>query len=109
MHRHPSTRAVLILSYNDESWISLDELVELCASRGHVVALAFDSTRYVGAQIGVHNPAGERVGEVSHLRNLEYVLVCGDADTVERVTAPVGDARVTRTPRSIDRDPAATG
>ena len=45
----------------------------------HVVALAFDSARYVGAQIGVHNPAGERVGEVSHLRNLEYLLVCGDA------------------------------
>jgi adenine-specific DNA-methyltransferase len=100
---------VLILSYNDESWISLDALVELCASRGHVVALAFDSTRYVGAQIGVHNPAGERVGEVSHLRNLEYVLVCGDAGTVERVTVPYGDERVTRTPRSIDRDPAATG
>ncbi len=100
---------VLILSYNDESWISLDELVELCASRGHVVALSFDSTRYVGAQIGVHNPAGERVGEVSHLRNMEYVLVCGDTHTVERVTAPYGDARVTRKPRSVDRDPAATG
>ncbi len=74
-----------------------------------MVALAFDSTRYVGAQIGVHNPAGERVGEVSHLRNLEYVLVCGDTDTVERVTAPAGDARVTRRPRSADRDPATTG
>ena len=70
------------------------------------MALAFDSTRYVGAQIGVHNPAGERVGEVSHLRNLEYVLVCGDADTVERVTAPLwrragryADAAINR-PRS---------
>ncbi len=71
---------MLILSYNDESWIALDDLLDLCASRGgRVVALAFDSARYVGAQIGVHNPAGERVGEVSHLRNLEYVLVCGDA------------------------------
>ena len=61
-------------------------------TRGDVVALAFDSARYVGAQIGMHNPAGERVGEVSHLRNLEYVLVCGDADAVERVTAPYDDA-----------------
>ena len=33
-----------------------------------------------------------RVGEVSHLRNLEYVLVCGEPDTVERVTAPYADA-----------------
>lgn len=100
---------VVILSYNDESWISLDDLVELCARRGHVVALAFDSTRYVGAQIGVHNPAGERVGEVSHLRNLEYVLVCGEPDLVERVTTPYGDARVTQTRQSADRDPATTG
>ncbi len=100
---------ILILSYNDESWISLDELMEQCASRGHVIALAFDSARYVGAQIGIHNPAGERVGEVSHLRNREYLLVCGDAPTVERVTAPYTEARVTQMPRSAVRDPAATG
>ena len=28
----------------------------------HVEVLAFDSRRYVGAQIGIHNPQGERVG-----------------------------------------------
>jgi adenine-specific DNA-methyltransferase len=103
---------LLILSYNDESWIALDELLELCASRGgRVVALAFDSARYVGAQIGVHNPDGVRVGEVSHLRNLEYVLVCGDASVVERVTAPFVEAQALATPttRSSDRDPATTG
>ena len=60
---------------------------------GAVAALAFDSRRYVGAQIGVHNPAGERVGEVSHLRNLEYLVVCGEREQVERVTAPHDDAR----------------
>jgi adenine-specific DNA-methyltransferase len=88
--------ALLILSYNDESWIAFDDLLELCASRGgEVVALAFDSARYVGAQIGVHNPQGERVGEVSHLRNLEYVLVCGEKHDVARVTAPYATSRVT--------------
>jgi adenine-specific DNA-methyltransferase len=87
---------LLILSYNDESWIAFDDLLELCASRGgDVVALAFDSARYVGAQIGVHNPKGERVGEVSHLRNLEYVLVCGEPADVARVTAPFEASRVT--------------
>ena len=75
---------LLVLSYNDESWLSLDELVDACAPRGRVEVLAFDSKRYVGAQIGIHNPAGERVGEVSHLRNVEYVLVAGDAADVER-------------------------
>ena len=108
---------LLILSYNDESWIDLDDLLDVCTSRGdHVVALAFDSARYVGAQIGVHNPDGVRVGEVTHLRNLEYVLVCGDADAVDLVTAPYADARVgpegeraTRKPRSSVRDRATTG
>jgi adenine-specific DNA-methyltransferase len=87
----------MILSYNDESWIPLDDLLELCTSRGDVVALAFDSARYVGAQIGIHNPSGVRVGEVSHLRNLEYVLVCGEPAAVARVTAPYDDRKVTAT------------
>ncbi len=88
---------LVILSYNDESWLPLDTLLELCAPRGEVVALAFDSARYVGAQIGIHNPAGMRVGEVSHLRNLEYLVVAGDAEAVARVTAPYDDRRVTVT------------
>ena len=57
-------------------------------------------------------PRASSVGEVSHLRNLEYVLVCGEPDAVERVTAPYADGAVTRatpTPRSSDRDPATTG
>jgi adenine-specific DNA-methyltransferase len=48
--------------------------------------LAFDSKRYVGAQIGIHNPAGQKVGAVSHLRNTEYIFVAGPA---ERVAAAV--------------------
>ncbi len=31
----------------------------------------------MGARIGIHNPAGERVGAVSHVRNLEHLIVCG--------------------------------
>jgi adenine-specific DNA-methyltransferase len=49
-----------------------------------VAVLAFDSKRYVGAQIGIHNPAGERVGRVRRLRNVEYLLVSGDAAEVSR-------------------------
>jgi len=36
--------------------------------------LAFDSKRYVGAQIGIHNPQGEKVGKVARLRNVEYLV-----------------------------------
>jgi adenine-specific DNA-methyltransferase len=75
---------LLVLSYNDESWVSLDELHAMCAERGLVEVLAFDSKRYVGAQIGIHNPSGARVGTVSRLRNVEYLLVCGEAAAVRR-------------------------
>ena len=65
----------------------------MCAVGGrHVEVLAFDSRRYVGAQIGIHNPKGERVGTVSHLRNTELVVLAGPADLVrraiERVASP---------------------
>ena len=36
---------------------------------------SWDYKRYVGAQIGIHNPHGEKVGEVSHLRNREFLFV----------------------------------
>jgi adenine-specific DNA-methyltransferase len=75
---------VVVVSYNNEAWLRLDELVDMCESRGPVVVLAFDSRRYVGATIGIHNPAGEKVGTVSHVRNTEYVLVAGDLSTAQR-------------------------
>jgi adenine-specific DNA-methyltransferase len=86
---------LLVLSYNDESWIELDALVEMCRVRGHVEVLAFASNRYVGARIGIHNPAGERVGSVGRLRNLEYVLVAGERAEVRRVVEPWRDSVVT--------------
>ena len=41
--------------------------------------LAFDSKRYVGAQIGIHGPdRRQKVGTVGRLRNVEYLFVAGD-------------------------------
>jgi adenine-specific DNA-methyltransferase len=76
---------VLLVSYNDESWITADQMTRSLRDAGHqdVRMLAFDSKRYVGAQIGIHNPSGEKVGRVSHLRNTEYVFVAGPTDRVE--------------------------
>jgi adenine-specific DNA-methyltransferase len=76
---------VVVVSYNDESWVTVDELREWCAVHGHVEVLSFDSRRYVGAQIGIHNPKGERVGKVSHVRNREYVVVAGPRAEVARL------------------------
>jgi adenine-specific DNA-methyltransferase len=75
---------VLVLSYNDEAWVSLEELVALCEPRGAVSVLPFDSARYVGARIGIHDPSGRRVGRVGRLRNVEYLIVSGEATEVRR-------------------------
>ena len=83
---------VLVLSYNDESFLSLEDLVDICSVRGHVEVLEFPSARYVGARIGIHNPAGVRVGAVGRLRNVEYVLVAGSGADVRRVVAPLRSA-----------------
>lgn len=80
---------VVVLSYNDESWVTLDELRDMCAVHGHVEVLAFDFPRYVGAKIGIHDPNGRRVGTVSHTRNQEYVLVAGERAEVRRLVAAV--------------------
>jgi adenine-specific DNA-methyltransferase len=86
--------AVVVLSYNDESWIGLEALIEMCRVHGHVEVLAFDSNRYVGARIGIHNPAGEPVGTVGRLRNVEYVVVAGERSEVRRLVDPWRDQKV---------------
>ena len=82
---------VVAVSYNDESWVEIDDLEAMVAARGGAVCtLAFDSRRYVGAQIGIHNPQGKKVGKVSHLRNLEYVVVGGDPGVIRAVAGTFG-------------------
>ncbi|HLM18555.1 MAG TPA: DNA adenine methylase [Acidimicrobiia bacterium] len=85
---------VVVVSYNDESWIDADELRDMCAVHGHVEMLAFDSRRYVGAQIGIHNLQGERVGTVSHVRNQEYVVIAGARDEVRRLVEATQEVTV---------------
>jgi adenine-specific DNA-methyltransferase len=80
---------VMVLSYNNESWLSFAELYDLCSARGHVEVLAFDSARYVGARIGIHDRTGAKVGRVSHLRNTEYMLVSGDRGRVRSMVDAV--------------------
>lgn len=90
---------LVVVSYNDESWISPEEMTLALREAGHecVEVLAFDSKRYVGAQIGIHGPTGEKVGEVKRLRNVEYLFLAGDRDRVRHASsttrrAPAGRA-----------------
>lgn len=71
----------LIVSFNDEGFVPRDELEALLSERGEVVRLDIPYKRYVGAQIGIYNPKGERVGEVSHLTNTEHLFVVGEGVT----------------------------
>ncbi|MFL6160287.1 MAG: DNA adenine methylase [Marmoricola sp.] len=82
---------VVVVSYNDESWITAEQMMTSLRDAGHaeVRMLAFDSKRYVGAQIGIFNGEGNRVGEVKRLRNVEYVFVAGPPDRVEAAVAAV--------------------
>lgn len=67
---------ILVVSFSDEGFLARGELEAMLARRGEVLTLARDYPRYVGARIGIHNPMGQRVGTVSHLRNTEYIFIC---------------------------------
>ena len=78
----------VIVSVSDEGFHNPAEVEGRLAERGHVGAIPVDFKRYVGAQIGIHNPAGQRVGTVSHLRNTEWLFVCGpDRAAIDRAIA----------------------
>ncbi|HVZ94777.1 MAG TPA: DNA adenine methylase, partial [Phycisphaerales bacterium] len=70
---------VLIVSFSNEGYLSREAMESMLGSLwgggAHVTTIENDFKRYVGAQIGIYNPRGEKVGRVSHLRNKEYVYV----------------------------------
>ena len=83
-----SVRAeVVLVSGSDEGWIGVDDLADMAAGRGAVEVLAFDSKRYVGAQIGIHDQRGTKVGQVGRTHNTEFLVVAGPAPTVARLCA----------------------
>jgi adenine-specific DNA-methyltransferase len=79
----------MVLSYNNESWLSRDELLAIASKRGHVEILDFDFKRYVGSQIGVFNKAGQRVGNPGAKRNIEHIVIAGEKQTVKRMLASI--------------------
>ncbi|MCZ4498058.1 MAG: methyltransferase [Marmoricola sp.] len=80
---------VVAVSLSDESWVSADQMTGWLRDAGHedVGVLAFDARRYVGAQIGIFNGAGEKVGQVKKLRNTELVFVAGPKEKVAAAIA----------------------
>jgi adenine-specific DNA-methyltransferase len=91
---------LLVLSYNDESWLAVDQLEALCAvgrgERREVATLAFESARYVGARIGIFDPSGHKVGRVGHLSNRELLVIAGPGSSVRRVVEAIGALQADR-------------
>jgi adenine-specific DNA-methyltransferase len=66
---------VILLSFSNEGFHTEEELLEIAREKGYVAVLRHPYKRYVGAQIGIYNPKGEKVGQVSHLNNEELLFV----------------------------------
>ena len=98
----------LLVSFNNEGHVDREEMIALLAGKGHVGVVSVDFKRYVGAQIGIHNPNGEKVGRVSHLRNKEYFFVVserrGTVDSVVRaIESSIEDAALAPRPAKSKR------
>ena len=90
--------AHLIVSFSNEGYFAYDDIVALLESvMGEVSVVPVKFKRYVGAQIGIHNLRGEKVGQVSHLTNREFLFVAGPG-----AAEVVHDA--TRTAHAVARD-----
>jgi adenine-specific DNA-methyltransferase len=70
---------VLVVSFNNEGYLDRSDMETMLRSlwngQGKVTTIENDFKRYVGAQIGIYNPQGEKVGKISHLTNKEYLYI----------------------------------
>lgn len=74
----------LMVSFNNEGFHDPLHVFERLSDHGYVNFVEVDFKRYVGSQIGIYNPNGEKVGRISHLRNKEVLFVVGpDRELVE--------------------------
>jgi adenine-specific DNA-methyltransferase len=65
----------LIVSFNNEGYVSETDMRALLGRRGPVAVLRVDFQRYVGAKIGIYNPSGVKTGTVGKLQNKELIFV----------------------------------
>jgi adenine-specific DNA-methyltransferase len=100
----------LLVSFNNEGLVEREEMEGILSSRGRVRVFETAFKRYVGAQIGIYNPAGEKVGRVGHLTNKEYLYLVtpkrggrrseGTTPPEPPARASSPDSRSSRRPRS---------
>lgn len=64
-----------LVSFNNEGYLDKSTMESILSPHGNVYTIGHDYKRYVGAQIGIHNQSGTKVGKVTHLRNTEYLFL----------------------------------
>lgn len=65
----------ILVSFNNEGYLTRDDIEAILNDWGYVVCFERTHRRYVGALIGIHNPQGEKVGQVSHTHNREMLFL----------------------------------
>lgn len=97
----------LIVSFNNEGYLSRETLEGMLSDYGHVETVAIDFKRYIGAQIGIYNLSGEKVGKVGKLRNIEFLFIVSQDPAAARFAAEeVGRAEEARRASTRARQPA---
>jgi len=98
---------LLVVSFNNEGYQSREQMEATLSAEGDVFVIAKDFKRYVGAQIGIYNPRGDKVGDISHLRNEEYIYLVARPALADRI--PDAIARLERFAARVDDPGARTG
>jgi len=65
----------IVVSFNDEGYLTPPRLRELLGGRGRVSELSVEHPRYIGHKLGVYNPQGEKVGTPGPAKNREHLFV----------------------------------
>ena len=80
---------ILVISFSNEGYLNREQMESMLATlwggAAKVSTIETDFKRYFGAQIGIYDKKGEKVGKVSHLTNKEYLYVVSRDDLSGRI------------------------
>lgn len=65
----------IIISFNDEGFISKENMEDMLYHFGDLTILEKEYKRYVGAKIGIYNNKGVKVGNINKLDNKEFLYI----------------------------------
>jgi adenine-specific DNA-methyltransferase len=77
----------LVVSFSDDGYLDRAEIEATLSRRGHVEVVEMEFKRYVGAQIGIFNPDGVKVGRPGRLRNRERLFLVSEDRRAARAAA----------------------